>query len=202
MVFGLADIQMRRRFIDQEEGGEERRRREHKRLDTLVAYCEAPECRRQNLLIYFGEEFGPCGNCDVCLDPAETVDGSDEARWVLEAITLHRRTLWRGAYRRCAVGQSQRQGGAACATIRLPVFGIGKAHGRQHWQSLMRQMVGGGFLSIDVAGFGGIGITPKGRALINGEGEFRYRRDVRAADEEGRARPAAGGGGGGGWRIG
>ena len=72
MVFGLADIQMRRRFIDQEEGGEERRRREHKRLDALVAYCEAPECRRQNLLLYFGEESLPCGNCDVCLDPGAT----------------------------------------------------------------------------------------------------------------------------------
>ena len=58
MVYGLGDIQMRRRFIDQEEGGDERRRREHKRLDALVAYCEAPECRRQNLLFYFGEEFG------------------------------------------------------------------------------------------------------------------------------------------------
>jgi ATP-dependent DNA helicase RecQ len=70
MVYGLGDIQMRRRFIDQEEGGDERRRREHKRLDALVAYCEAPECRRQNLLYYFGEESSPCGNCDVCLDPA------------------------------------------------------------------------------------------------------------------------------------
>jgi ATP-dependent DNA helicase RecQ len=53
-----------------------------------------------------------------------------------------------------------------------------------HWQSLLRQMVGGGFLSIDVAGFGGLGITPKGRALMNGEVEFRYRADVSAPSKK------------------
>jgi ATP-dependent DNA helicase RecQ len=177
MVFGLSDIQMRRRFIDQERGGEERRRLEHKRLDTLVAYCEAPECRRQNLLLYFGEETEPCGNCDVCLDPAETVDGSDEARWALEAVTL----------------TGERFGAAHIADMlagnindkvtqlhhdRLPVFGIGKNQSRQHWRSLLRQMVGGGLLAIDVAGFGGLAVAPKGRALMAGEATFRYRRDL------------------------
>ncbi len=57
MLFGLQDIRMRRQFVDQEGGGQERARREHKRLDALVSYCEAPECRRQSLLGYFGEYF-------------------------------------------------------------------------------------------------------------------------------------------------
>ena len=177
MVFGLGDIQMRRRFIDQEAGGEERRRREHKRLDTLVAYCEAPECRRQNLLIYFGEDSEPCGNCDVCLDPAETVDGSDEARWALEAI-IHTGERFGAAHVADVLAGKPNDKAVALRHDQLPVFGIGKAHGKQHWQSLLRQMVGGGFLSIDVAGFGGLAISPKGRALMKGEVEFRHRRDV------------------------
>ncbi len=177
MVFGLSDIQMRRRFINQEEGGEERRRREHKRLDTLVAYCEAPECRRQNLLIYFGEDSEPCGNCDVCLDPAETVDGSDEARWVLEAI-MRTGERFGAAHVADVLSGKPNDKAVALRHDQLPVFGIGKAHGKQHWQSLLRQMVGGGFLSIDAAGFGGLAISPKGRALIKGEAEFRYRRDI------------------------
>ena len=174
MVFGLADIQMRRRFIDQEQGGEDRRRREHRRLDALVAYCEAPECRRQNLLIYFGEESDPCGNCDVCLDPAETVDGSAEARWVLDAVQLTGERFGAAHIADVLSGKGNDKA-VALRHDALAVFGIGKAHGKQHWQSLLRQMVGGGLLSIDVAGFGGLGITAKGRALINGGGEFRYR---------------------------
>src|SRR5205085_7645113 len=86
MIFGLEDLRMRRMFIDQEDAGEERRRREHKRLDALVAYCESPICRRQTLLAYFGEMIEPCGNCDICLDPAETADGTIEAKKILSAI--------------------------------------------------------------------------------------------------------------------
>jgi ATP-dependent DNA helicase RecQ len=177
MVYGLGDIQMRRRFIDQEDGGEERRRREHKRLDTLVAYCEAPECRRQNLLFYFGEDSEPCGNCDVCLDPAETVDGSTEARWVLEAISLTGERFGAAHIADLLAGKPNEKAGQL-QHDRLPVFGIGKAFGRNHWQSVLRQLVGAGFLAIDVAGFGGLNIAPKGRALMNGAAEFRYRRDV------------------------
>jgi ATP-dependent DNA helicase RecQ len=174
MVFGLGDIQMRRRFIDQEEGGEERRRREHKRLDALVAYCEAPECRRQSLLGYFGEFTEPCGNCDVCLDPATMADGTAEALKVLDVMTLtgerfgtmHLVDILEGKANDKAVALRHDQ---------LHVFGIGKDRSRGEWQALIRQLVGGGFLAIDVAGYGGLSIAEKGRALMNGAGAFRYR---------------------------
>jgi ATP-dependent DNA helicase RecQ len=71
----------------------------------------------------------------------------------------------------------------------LPVFGIGKAHGRQHWQSMIRQLVGGGYLAIDVAGHGGLSVAPKGNALSRGEGAFRYRQDpARPAGRSGKTR--------------
>ncbi|MFN4143035.1 DNA helicase RecQ [Aestuariivirga sp.] len=176
MVYGLGDIQMRRRFIDQEDGGEERRRREHKRLDALVAYCEAPECRRQNLLLYFGEESGPCGNCDVCLDPVHLVDGTAEALWVIEAVKATGERFGAAHVADVLSGRANEKTEAQ-RHAELPVFGIGKAHGRPHWQSVIRQMVGGGYLSIDVAGYGGLSVAPKGSALARGEGTFRYRQD-------------------------
>ena len=80
LLYGLDDIRMRRVFIEQEDSAPERKRREHKRLDALIAYCEAAECRRRMLLRYFGDAIEPCGNCDVCLDPVETRDGAAEAR--------------------------------------------------------------------------------------------------------------------------
>ena len=76
MLYGLEDIRMRRQFIENEEAGDERRRREHKRLDALLGYCEAPSCRRATLLAYFGERTDACGNCDCCLSPAERADGT------------------------------------------------------------------------------------------------------------------------------
>ena len=76
----------RRQFIEEEHAGPERNRREHKRLDALRGYCEAPACRRVALLDYFGERISPCGNCDGCLHPAERLDGTEEARMVLSTV--------------------------------------------------------------------------------------------------------------------
>ncbi len=174
MVFGLSDIQMRRRFIDQEDGGEERRRREHKRLDALVAYCEAPECRRQALLAYFGEYSEPCGNCDVCLDPSGLIDGTAEARLVFEAMRLTGERF--GAVHLADVldGKANERAVALNHTT-LPVFGAGKEHSRGAWLALIRQLVGGGYLAIDVAGYGGLSFASKARLLMKGDGSFRYR---------------------------
>jgi ATP-dependent DNA helicase RecQ len=188
MIYGLGDIQMRRRFIDQEEGGDERRRREHKRLDALVAYCEAPECRRQNLLLYFGEETEPCGNCDVCLDPVHLVDGTAEAKWVIEAVKATGQRFGAAHVADVLVGKPNDKAEALRHT-ELALFGIGKAHGRQHWQSMIRQMVGGGYLAIDVAGYGGLSLAPKAHGLMRGEGSFRYRQAaVRPTKKAERAR--------------
>ena len=174
MVFGLSDIQMRRRFIDQEGGGEDRRRREHKRLDALVAYCEAPECRRQALLAYFGEFSELCGNCDVCLDPSGLIDGTAEARMVLETMRLTGERF--GAVHLVDVieGKANERAVALNHTA-LPVFAAGKQHSRGAWLALIRQLVGGGYLAIDVAGFGGLSFAPKARLLMKGDGVFRYR---------------------------
>ncbi len=187
MLYGLDDIRMRRQFIEDEDAGPERKRREHKRLDALLGYCEAPACRRVALLEYFGERIGPCGNCDVCLDPSERVDGTEDARKILSA-----------AYR-----SGQRFGAAHLIDIlrgtgtdkiarfghdRIPTFGVGAERGKNEWRSLIRQMVATGFLRIDIGGYGGIGITEKGLGLLRGDGEFLYREDTVIARTPGKAR--------------
>jgi ATP-dependent DNA helicase RecQ len=177
MVFGLQDIRMRRRFIDDENGGPERARREHKRLDALVSYCETPDCRRQSLLGYFGEFSEPCGNCDVCLDPAEMADGTPEAKLIF--TTIHATGDRFGAVHVVDV----LTGKATDRVLQLrhealPCFGIGKHRTRGDWQSLIRQLVGAGFLTLDVAGFGGISVSAKGRSLQQDETIFRYRPDL------------------------
>ncbi len=181
MVFGLQDITMRRRFIDQEHTDDERRRREHKRLDSLVAYCEAPECRRQSLLAYFGETSEPCGNCDACLNPVPTVDGTEDARKILLAAEMTGERFGAVHLTDLLLGKANPKG-QSLGHDQLPVFASGRNQPRHVWQSLIRQMVGGGFLTLDVAGYGGLSIAGKGRALLAGDGAFRYRADmIRAA---------------------
>ncbi len=194
MLYGLEDVRMRRQFIEDEDAGPEHRRRGHKRLDALLGYCEAPVCRRVVLLEYFGEGSGACGNCDVCLDPSERVDGTEEARKILSA-----------AYR-----SGQRFGAAHLIDIlrgtgtdkivrfghdRLPTFGVGADRGKNEWRSLIRQMVAAGFLRLDIGGYGGIGITDRGLELLRGDGEFLCRKDTVAARAPAKARDAAAAGG-------
>ena len=179
MLYGLADIRMRRQFIEDEDAGDERKRREHKRLDALLGYCEAPTCRRVALLGYFGERIEPCGNCDVCRDPSARVDGTEDAQRVLSAVhrtgerfgTAHVVDVLRGT----ETDKVRRFG-----HHRLPTFGTGVARGKNEWSSLIRQMVAAGLLELDIAGYGGLAITGRGRALLRGEGEFMYREDTAA----------------------
>ena len=189
MLYGLADIRMRRQFIEDEDAGPERRRREHKRLDALLGYCEAPTCRRATLLEYFGERLEACGNCDVCVDPAERVDGTEDAQKVLSAV---RRTGERfGAAHVIDVlcgtptEKVERSGHHL-----LPTFGVGTGRGKNEWRSLIRQMVATGFLRLDIGGYGGISITGKGRGLLQGESVFLYRRDTVLARSSEPARKA------------
>lgn len=177
MLYGLGDIRMRRVFIEQEQSDADRKRREHRRLDALLSYCESPACRRHVLLDYFGEKIEPCGNCDVCLDPVEMVDGTEKADKVLLAVH----------------GTGQRYGAAHIIDVlrgsltekvtiarhdELTVFGTGNEHKKEEWRSIIRQLVAAGFLNLDVQGYGGLAIADKGQALMRGEKRFQYREDT------------------------
>ncbi|HEY1612461.1 MAG TPA: DNA helicase RecQ [Rhizomicrobium sp.] len=174
LLLGLGDIRMRRMFIDAEEAGEDRRRREHQRLNALVGYCEASRCRRQILLGYFGETAEPCGNCDVCLEPASLVDGTALARLALTAVlrtgerygAAHIIDVLRGSETERVIGAGHRL---------LPVFGAGKTQKVDAWRALIRQLVAGGWLITDVAGYGGLSVASKGESLLNGAAAFTYR---------------------------
>ena len=157
MLFGLGDIRMRRVFIEQEDSSDERKRREHRRLDALLGYCEAPCCRRQILLAYFGETAQPCGNCDTCLDPVALLDGTNDAREILAAI--HR--------------TGERYG--AGHIVDLLQVGAGAARKKEEWRSLIRQLVAAGFLNLEIGRFGGLSLLDKGHALLRGEASFGYR---------------------------
>jgi ATP-dependent DNA helicase RecQ len=176
-LYGMGDIRLRRMQIDQREAPDEQKRVERKRLDALVGLCELPRCRRQSLLGYFGETALPCGNCDICLDGAEVVDGTVAARKALSAMvrtgerfgTEHLADLLCGERTPAIV---------KFAHDRLPTFGVGQEHGKPEWRSIFRQLHGVGLIALDIAGYGGWTMTPEGRQVLRGAATFALRKDA------------------------
>ncbi len=174
MLFGLDDIRMRRVFIDQDGEDDAHKLREHKRLDSLLAYCEASQCRRQTLLAYFDEEIEACGNCDTCLNPPTLVDGTRHAQMILSAI-YRTGQFFGAAHIIDVVRGAQNQKILDRGHDRLPTFGVGKDHSKQYWQAFIRQMVAGGILSINIQKYGCLEMTEEGRRILRGDRDFEFR---------------------------
>ena len=191
MLFGPGDIRTRRMFIDDEDTSPEHKRRAHRRLDTLIGYCETAQCRRQVLLGYFGEEAEACGNCDNCLDQAPRADGGTEARIILAAVAQSGERFGAAHVINILLGHETEKV-LARGHQRLSSFRTGIAHRKTVWLSLIRQLVAGGFLVPDPDGHGGLAISESGRALGRGEVAFQYRVETRDPLARGRKRAAQG----------
>ena len=190
MLYGLDDIRQRRVFIQDDNGDDDHKRREHKRLDALIAYCEAPQCRRRALLSYFGEDADPCGNCDVCLHPPVLEEGTVHARNALSAIeqtgqrfgAAHVIDVLRGA---------DTEKIRTLGHHRLGAYGLGGEEDKDTWRSILRQLLAAGYLRLDITGHGGLSLTKDGRSLLEDGGAFRFRRDTsRRESKTTRAPPA------------
>lgn len=174
MLYGLDDIRMRRQFIAQDDGNEDHKRREHKRLDSLLAYGEAISCRRVALLTYFGENTQPCGNCDICLDPPTLIDGTKEAQMLLTAVARTGQ-VFGAAHIVDVLRGSASEKILARGHDSLPVYGAGKERPKNFWTAFIRQVVASGYLSIDVEGYGGLQLTENAEPLLKGEQGYEYR---------------------------
>ena len=186
MLYGIGDISRRRSLIDSDswEGGlDDHLRREHKRLDALIGYCESAKCRRQVLLGYFGEESGPCGNCDLCENPPDVIDGSEVAQKVLEAVrsTGGKRFTFGQAHIIDVLRGMDNAKVQKFKHSELPVYGSCAGYGKPELLSVIRQLVAGGFLDIDYKSHGSLLLTERSNDLIESREPFHYRRDAVAA---------------------
>jgi ATP-dependent DNA helicase RecQ len=202
MVHGPGDVPLLRRFINESDAAAEQKRLEHGKLDALIGFTEAGDCRRQLLLAHFGETLAaPCGNCDVCLEPQATVDATEPARKALSAV--HRSGQRFGPAHLVEVLL-----GASTARIRdlghdrLSVYGIGGELDKEQWRALFRQLVQLGYLISDTELRGGLRFGPDAlvRPLLRGEATLALRlppaRPARRQAEAGGGRMGRQGGGG------
>ena len=176
-LYGMGDIRLRRMQIDGREAADEQKRVERKRLDALVGLCESARCRRQNLLAYFGEAAAPCGNCDICLDGAEVVDGTVAARKALSAIVRTGERFGTEHLANLLCGERS-EAILKFGHDRLPTFGVGQEHGKAEWRSIFRQLHGAGLIALDLNGYGGWSVTQEGRSVLRGAATFALRTDT------------------------
>jgi ATP-dependent DNA helicase RecQ len=176
-LYATSDIALRRRQIEESQASDEQKRIDRLRLNALVALCEAPRCRRQTLLGYFGETAGPCGNCDVCDGGVTVFDGTVLAQKAMSAIlrtgerfgTEHLVSLLTGEI----TEQIEKFNHQA-----LPTFGVGKDKSRNEWRSIFRQLYAAGILALDITGFGRWTVTDAGRDVLRGKTTLQLRQDV------------------------
>jgi ATP-dependent DNA helicase RecQ len=180
MAYGLGDVVQQRRMIDQSPGERAYKTRLGQHLDAMLALCETVGCRRQNLLGYFGEPSGPCGNCDTCLEAPETWDGLVPAQKLLSTIVRLQRErgqafgaghlvdILRGA----STDRIRQQGHDALST-----YGLGADLSDQDWRSVIRQLLARGIL-VPQGEYGTLALGEPAAAVLRGVAPVPLRRDV------------------------
>ena len=205
LAYGLADVVQQRRMIDSSEGNVAHRRLMASHLDAMLALCEATDCRRTQLLAYFSERTAACGNCDTCLSPPQTWDGTVPAQKLLSTIIR----LERERDQRYGAGQViDILLGKKTAKVsenghhELKTFGIGVELNESQWRGVVRQLLAQGLLAVR-GEYQTLSITEASGEVLRGQRAVTLRQDApspkaaRLRGAAGKAASAAGGGSGG-----
>src|SRR5690242_19519099 len=179
LAYGLQDVVQQRKMIDGSEGDAAHRRGLARHLDAMLALCETVECRRVQILAYFGQEAAPCGNCDTCLSPPESWDGTVAAQKLLSTVyRLHKE-------------RNQKFGAGQCIDIllgkktdkvvqwhhdELTVFGIGADLRETEWRAVIRQLLAQGLLAVE-GDYGTLMLTGASSAVLSRQRQVTLRRE-------------------------
>ncbi|MFE0354111.1 DNA helicase RecQ [Streptomyces nigra] len=181
MAYGLNDVIQQRKMIQLGEGDEAFRRRAAAHLDSMLALCETVQCRRGQLLAYFGQdpEAGACGNCDTCLTPPETWDGTVAAQKVLSAIVRLQRERGQkfGALQIVDILLGRRTAKVIQFDHdQLSVFGIGEELTEGEWRGVIRQLLAQGLLAVE-GEYGTLVLTEASGSVLRREREVPLRKE-------------------------
>ena len=171
MFYGLQDMVSRQRMIFEGNGNEQHKILEYKRLEALIGYCETPACRRLALLSYFDETAVNCGNCDNCIQPPKVEDYSNIAKQIILAIKqtgqyfgmAHIIDVIRGTETEKIKARSHNS---------LEMFGIARSQSKQVLQSIIRQLIAGNALKVNIEKFGALEIANRGINILHRDERF------------------------------
>jgi ATP-dependent DNA helicase RecQ len=180
LAYGLADVVQQRRLIDSSDGNLAHRRLLASHLDAMLGLCETTDCRRSQLLAYFSEGATACGNCDTCLSPPETWDGTVPAQKLLSTIVR----LDRERDQRYGAGQVvDILLGKKTAKVteqghhELRTFGIGLELNESQWRGVVRQLLAQALLEVK-GEYQTLAITEAAGEVLRGQRVVTLRRDM------------------------
>jgi len=197
LAYGLSDVVSLSQMIENSDSSQDRKRLQKQKLDALLGFCETIQCRRQTLLHYFGESYkNTCGNCDNCIDPPKTWNGTVSAQKALSCV-------FRTGQRFGAVHLIDVLLGKKTERVlqfnhdQLTVFGVGEDQSEGQWRGIFRQLVAMGLLAVDMEGFGGLSLTETSRPVLKGERSIilRQEKDPPKKSRQTRTNSHAAGGG-------
>lgn len=197
MAYGLGDVVNQRRMIDQGDGSDLYKRNARSHLDAMLALCETTDCRRVQLLRYFGQDSEPCGNCDTCLNPPKVWDATVPAQKLLSTLIRLQRErgeqFGSGKVFDILLGRSNERTEAS-RHQELSVWGIGKDLSEREWRSVLRQLLARRVVEA-VGDFGVLVPGPEAGPVLRGEGTLELAVDrAPTARANGRARSGGGSG--------
>ncbi|HQJ35622.1 MAG TPA: DNA helicase RecQ [Rhodoglobus sp.] len=180
LAYGLQDVVQQRRMIDQSEGDLAHRRNLTAHLDAMLALCETIGCRRVQLLAYFGQASTACGNCDTCLSPPETWDGTVPAQKLLSTVVRLKRernqSFGAGHLIDILLGKSNdrvRQH----SHDELSTYGLGQELSEQEWRGVVRQLLAQGLLAVQ-GEYGILVLTEASATVLSGSRKVMLRREA------------------------
>jgi ATP-dependent DNA helicase RecQ len=199
LAYGLADVVQQRKLIDTSEGDAAHRRRLAAHLDAMLALCETAGCRRAQMLGYFGEQAASCGNCDTCLSPPQTWDGTIAAQKLLSAVYRLRRERGQkfgaGHLIDILLGKNTPRV-SQFGHDSLTVFGVGTELREGEWRGVARQLLAQGLLAVE-PDYGALVLTEASREVLSKQRTVPLRREPErpARAQRGSGRTATAGGG-------
>ncbi len=196
LAYGLADVVQQRRMIDSSDGNVAHRRLMASHLDAMLALCEATDCRRTQLLAYFSERTVACGNCDTCLSPPQTFDGTVPAQKLLSTIVRLNQELGQ----RYGAGQvidillgRKTQKVSEKAHHELKTFGIGTELTEAQWRGVVRQLLAQGLLAVQ-GEYQTLALTAASAEVLRSQRQVMLRQDAPTPKAARSSRGTAGGG--------
>ena len=176
-IYGLDDIGLRNRQINEQNSSDKKKLLDKQRLNQLIALCEATRCRRQVLLSYFNEQIDACGNCDICKHGIKLVDGTKDAQKILSAIKRTGERFGVTHIVNILIG-NETENIKKYSHNKLKTFNVGNDLDKNTWQSIIRQLFSAGHINIDVENYGVLKILRTGNDILFNALEFKRRQEV------------------------